>query len=60
MVPKKAWGDYCLIHHLLYPWDDSVNDAIPADLCLVKYTSFDQDLVVVSSCRWAAELAKCN
>lgn len=60
VVPKKAPGDYRLIHHLSYPKGASVNDAIPGDLCSVRYTSFDQALGMVRRCGWAAELAKCD
>lgn len=35
VVPQKAVGKFCLIHHLSYPHGESVNDAIPADLCTV-------------------------
>lgn len=44
VVPKKAAGKYQLIHHLSYPWGDSVNDSILDKLCTVCYTLFDQAL----------------
>lgn len=58
VVPKKAAGEFRLIHHLSYPHGESGNDAIPADLCTVRYMSFNQALGVVRHCRWAAELEK--
>lgn len=56
VVPKKAPGEFHLIYHLSYPREESVNDAIPPDLCSVQYTSFDQECW----CGHEAELAKCD
>lgn len=36
IVPKKAPGEFCLIHHLSYPQGQSVNDAISDGLCTVR------------------------
>ncbi|XP_053143317.1 uncharacterized protein LOC128341176 isoform X1 [Hemicordylus capensis] len=60
VVPKKAPGEYHLIHHLSFPHGSSVNDGIPDSLCSVKYTSFDQAIRVVRSCGKGALLAKCD
>lgn len=35
VVPKKAPGEYRLIHHLSFPLGSSVNDGIPKELCTV-------------------------
>lgn len=35
VVPKKAEGEFRLIHHLSYPKGASVNDAIAPELCSV-------------------------
>ncbi|XP_054843457.1 uncharacterized protein LOC129335043 [Eublepharis macularius] len=60
VVPKKAAGEFRLIHHLSYPRGSSVNDAIPEHLCSVRYTSFDQAVKVVRRCGVGAEMAKCD
>ncbi|XP_053139324.1 spermatogenesis-associated protein 7 homolog [Hemicordylus capensis] len=40
VMPKKAPGEYRLIHHLSFPHGSSVNDGIPAEFCLVRDTSY--------------------
>ncbi|XP_053140582.1 uncharacterized protein LOC128340004 [Hemicordylus capensis] len=60
VVPKKAPGEYRLIHHLSYPRGDSVNDGIPADLCSVRYTSFDEAVAMIRGCGPRALMAKCD
>lgn len=42
LVPKKALGEFRLIHHLSYPKGSSLNDFIDHKLCSVQYTSFDE------------------
>lgn len=39
VVPKKAPGEFRLIHLLSYLSGGSVNDSIPQDLCSVRYAS---------------------
>lgn len=58
--PKKAPGEYRLIHHLSYPEGSSVNDAIPEHLCSVRYMSFDSTVHMVRGCGFGVELGKCN
>ena len=41
IVPKKAPGEYRLIHHLSYPKGKSVNDFIDKTFASVHYTTFD-------------------
>lgn len=41
IVPKKAPGQYRLIHHLSFPSGSSVNDYIDPAWASVKYASFD-------------------
>ncbi|XP_052799424.1 uncharacterized protein LOC128231043 [Mya arenaria] len=41
LVPKKAAGQFRMIHHLSYPKGSSVNDFIDEDLSTVNYSSFD-------------------
>ena len=59
IVPKKAPGEFRLIHHLSFPEGGSVKDAIPQDLCTVRYTSFDEAVKMIRKCGLGAELAKC-
>lgn len=59
-VPKKAPGEFRLIHHLSYAQGSSVNDTIPGELCTVKYTSFDQAVQIVRTCGVEAKLVKCE
>lgn len=47
MVPKKAPGEFCLIHHLSFPRGSSVNNALPENLYSVWYTSFDRSVAMV-------------
>ncbi|KAM4023529.1 uncharacterized protein ACNLHF_028199 [Anomaloglossus baeobatrachus] len=58
VVPKKEPGKFRLIHHLSYPRGRSVNDGIPAELCSVVYTSFDEAIRWVKKCGKGALMAK--
>lgn len=58
IVPKKAPGEFRLIHHLSYPEGASVNDRIQDKLCLVHYTFFDQVVSMVRGCGPGAIMAK--
>ncbi|XP_067318612.1 uncharacterized protein [Anolis sagrei] len=60
VVPKKAPGEFRLIHHLSYPRGASVNDAIPPELCSVKYASFDHAVSLVQAKGPGALMAKCD
>ena len=42
IVPKKAPGEFRMIHHLSYPHGESVNDYIDPSLASVRYTHFDE------------------
>ena len=37
VVPKKAKGEFRMIHHLSYPEGESVNDFIPDEMSSVTY-----------------------
>ena len=50
MVPKKKQGEFRLIHHFSYPESESVNDAIPLELCTAHYTSLAEVVHVVCRC----------
>ncbi|XP_029441489.1 vomeronasal type-2 receptor 26-like [Rhinatrema bivittatum] len=41
VIPKRELGKYRLIHNLSFPEGGTVNDGIPRELCVVRYTSFD-------------------
>ena len=58
--PKKALGEFRLIHHLSFLEGESVNDAIPGELCSVRYTSFDEAVKMIRSCAVGAELTKAD
>ena len=58
--PKKAQGEFRLIHHLSYPEGSSVNNAIPHELCTVRYTSLDEAVNMVRRGGVGVELAKCD
>ena len=60
VVPKKAAGQFRLIHHLSYPKGASINDAIAPELCSVRYASVDQAVVIVRACGPGALMAKCD
>ncbi|XP_077778975.1 uncharacterized protein LOC144326297 [Podarcis muralis] len=60
IVPKKSPGEFRLIHNLSYPKGGFVNDAIPQELCTVKYASFDQAVKMIRQFGRGALLAKCD
>ncbi|XP_060127970.1 uncharacterized protein LOC132591759 [Zootoca vivipara] len=60
IVPKKAPGEFRLIHNLSHPKGSSVNDMIPPELCSVKYASLDQAVEIVRKFGPGALLAKCD
>ena len=60
VVPNQNKGEYRLIQRLSYPEEESVNDAIPEELCTVCYASFDEVVHMVCRCGIGAELAKCD
>ena len=37
LVPNKAEGEFCLIHHFSYPRGSSLNDGISSDYTTVLY-----------------------
>lgn len=47
VVPKKAQGQFRLIHHLSYPKTNSVNDFIDPSVSAVQYTSFDDAIKLI-------------
>ncbi|XP_077774252.1 integrase/recombinase xerD homolog [Podarcis muralis] len=49
-----------MIHNLSYPKGGSVNDAIPQELCTVRYATFDQAVQLIRKFGKGALLAKCD
>jgi len=41
LVPKNNPGEFRLIHDLSFPWNDSINSAIPPEFSSVQYASID-------------------
>ena len=58
VVPKKAEGEFRLIHHLSYPEGGSVNDCIPREFSSVTYATIDQAITLVKSLGTGCFLAK--
>lgn len=50
VVPRKSQWNICLIHHLSYSHDDSVNNGILEELAPVLYASFNEEVVMVTCC----------
>ena len=48
LVPKADGGDR-LIHQLLYPWGEGVNQFIDDEQSRVSYASFDEALACIAS-----------
>lgn len=57
-MPKKASGEFRLIHHLSYPEGNSINDHIPDHLCTVQYQSVDTAISLIQQLGPGALLAK--
>ncbi|KAJ1200350.1 hypothetical protein NDU88_004174 [Pleurodeles waltl] len=60
VVPKKAQGEFRLIHHLSWPEGTSVNDFIAQEDSKVIYASVDDAIKLVLKCGTMAEMAKCD
>ena len=60
LVPKKAPGEFRLIHHLSWPEGQSDNDFIYPSMSSVKYSSFDDAIELVQQAWHECELAKCD
>ena len=58
LQPKKAEGQYRLIHHLSYPKGSSVNDGIGSEDTTVEYTSVDQAILVIKKLGYNCFMAK--
>ena len=49
VVPKKASGEFRIIHNLLYPEGTSVNDKISFSACSVSYASIEDAIHLVKT-----------
>lgn len=58
LVPKKASGEFRLIHHLSYLEGNSINDHIPDHLSTVQYHSVDTAISLIQQLGPGALLAK--
>ena len=47
LVPKKAPGEFRLMHHLSHPRGSSINDGIPTDCSTVQYASVDDAVKII-------------
>ena len=47
LIPKKTPGEYCLIHHLSFPFGNSVNSHIPKIATRVHYASIDDAIRLI-------------
>ena len=58
VVPKKAPGEFRLIHHLSFPKGSSVNDGIPPEHTSVHYATIDGAIKLIKSAGPGCFLAK--
>ncbi|XP_078333005.1 uncharacterized protein LOC144625574 [Crassostrea virginica] len=58
LVPKKAPGEFRLIHHLSFPEGDSINSNIPKEMTAVSYQSIDTAISLIKQVGKGALLAK--
>ena len=58
VVPKKALGEYRLIHHLSFPRGDSVNDGIAQQHASVQYARVDDAVAMIKQLGSGCFLAK--
>ena len=58
LVPKKAPGEFRLIHHLSFPEGDSINSNIPKEMTAVSYQSIDTASSLIKQVGKGALLAK--
>jgi hypothetical protein len=58
LVPKKAPGEFILIHHLSYSERDSINSHIPKQFTAVNYQSVDTAIDIIKHVGRGTLLAK--
>ena len=60
LVPKRQPFTFRMIHHLSFPFGDSINDYIDKELCTVRYASFDKAVGMIMELGTSAWLAKAD
>ena len=58
LIPKKAPGEFHLIHHLSFPYGTSVNSHIPTEASSVRYASIDDAIRIIRCTGRGCALAK--
>ena len=58
LIPKKAPGEFRLIHHLSFPYGTSVNSHIPTEASSVRYASIDDAIRIIRRTGRGCALAK--
>ena len=58
LILKKTPGEFRLIHHLSFPYGDSINSCIPNDASTVKYASIDDAVRLIRRTGRGCALAK--
>ena len=58
VIPKKAPGEFRMIHHLSFPYGDSVNTFIPPECSTVKYATVDDAINFIKVLGQGCVLAK--
>ena len=60
VVPKKAPGEFRMIHHLSYPEGSSINDFIPRDMSSVQYATIQDATYFINQSNKPVYMAKRN
>ena len=47
IIPKKAYYESRLIHHLSYPEGNSINDYIQSQFCIIQYQTIDTAISLI-------------
>ena len=58
VIPKKAPGEFRMIHHLSFPYGDSINTFIPSEFSTVKYATVDDAINFIKFLGRGCVLAK--
>ena len=58
LIPKKTPGEFCLIHHLSFPFCNSINSHIPTEASSVHYASIDDAIRLIRRTGRGCALAK--
>ena len=58
VVPKKASGEFRIVHNLSYPEGTSVNDKISSSACSVSYASIEDAIHLVKTSGVGSHMAK--